>query len=351
MAVTDEVLRIMQATRQGINELTDQQVVALVTAWVDSWDGFSAELQDALDQLAAGAEDGRVTARMVQRADRLQAALVTAQAEAERLQALSEESTTALADQAARMGANAASQAITAQLPPALAADRWVPLNEDALAAVVARTTQQIHASSIPLSAEMVAAMRRELRNGITVGDNPRPVARRIMSRLEGHFNGGLTRATRIARTELLDAFRAADLQAAQANRSLLTGWVWLCTLDGRSCPACIAMHGTEHPVDEFGPNGHQQCRCVRIDKTKTWAELGFTGIEDDPLDLSAERDEWFDGLTDDSQRRILGPGRYDLFKDGRIGWGDLATTRRTPEWRDSIVTAPLKDLQAKTGG
>lgn len=350
MAVTDEVLRIMQATRQGINELTDQQVVALVTAWVDSWDGFSAELQDALDQLAAGAEDGRVPAQAIQRADRLQAAVAKAQAEAERLQTLAAESTTALADQAARMGTDAAAHAITAQLPPGAAASRWVPLNEEALTAVVARTTQQIHASSIPLSAEMVAAMRRELRNGITVGDNPRPVARRIMSRLEGHFNGGLTRATRIARTELLDAFRAADLQAAQANRSLLTGWVWLCTLDGRSCPACIAMHGTEHPVDEFGPNGHQQCRCARIDKTKTWTELGFTGIEDDDQDLTAERDEWFDGLTEDTQRRILGPGRYDLFTSGQVGWDDLATVKHTPAWRDSIVTTPVKDLRTKTG-
>ena len=340
----------MQATRQGINELTDQQVVALVTAWVDSWDGFSAELQDALDQLAAGAEDGRVPAQAIQRADRLQAAVAKAQAEAERLQTLAAESTTALADQAARMGADAAAQAITAQLPPGAAASRWVPLNEEALTAVVARTTQQIHASSIPLSAEMVAAMRRELRNGITVGDNPRPVARRIMSRLEGHFNGGLTRATRIARTELLDAFRAADLQAAQANRHLISARVWVATLDSRTCGSCLAQHGTEWPVDTFGPEDHPQGRCTFIDRTKTWAELGFTGIEDDTMDLAGERDDWFDNLTEDSQNSVLGKAKADLLRNGDITWADLSTRRENPDWRPAHVETPLKDLRAKTG-
>lgn len=187
--------------------------------------------------------------------------------------------------------------------------------------------------------------MRAELIRGITVGDNPNTVARRVMTRTEGAFNGGLARAARIARTEMLDAHRTADLATAQANRSMIAAKVWICTFDARTCGSCLGQHGTEWPVDEFGPADHQQGRCVFVDRTKTWAELGFTGIEDDEPDRGAQRDDWFDNLTPRSQDAVLGKAKADLLRNGDITWADLSKRIDNDAWRPSYVETPLKGL------
>lgn len=346
MAVTDEVLQLLAASRGSINELTDQQVISLTRAWVGSWDSIAAELEGALDDLMAAADDGRVTAAQVHRAERLQGALALAQSEAERLQQYTADNITADVPTAVQYGTEAARNLTMAQLPPdAPRLPAWVAMNETAVQAIVARTTQQIHASSIPLSVEMIAAMRAELANGISTGDNPRTTGRKIMARLEGHFNGGLSRATRIARTELLDALRTAELETEKQNRGLITGWTWYATLDARACTSCLAMHGTFHDLDEFGPADHQNGRCARLPKTKSWAELGFTGIEDEDPDYQGERDAWFDNLTDNTQRAVMGPARLELFKSGQIGWDDMTTRKDNPNWRPAHYETPVKDL------
>ncbi len=349
MAVTDEVLQLLAASRGAINELADQQVISLARAWVDSWDSIADELDTALTVAMAAADDGRLTAAQVNRAERLQAALALADTEAERLRQYAADNITADVPTAVQYGADAARNLTAAQLPPdAPRLPAWVAMNETTVQAIIARTTQQIHASSIPLSVAMVAGMRAELANGISVGDNPRTTGRKIMTRLEGAFNGGLARATRIARTEMLDAQRTAQLQTEQLNGDLITGWIWHATFDARTCTSCLSMHGTVHDINEFGPADHQNGRCARLPKTKTWAELGFTGIEDEDPDYQGERDAWFENLTDDTQRAVMGPARLELFKSGAIGWDDLTTRKDNPNWRSAHYATPVKDLTGR---
>jgi SPP1 gp7 family putative phage head morphogenesis protein len=348
MAVTDEVLQILAASRGAINELTDQQVVSLATAWVTRWDQLLPELEAAVTDLLASAEDGTVTYRQAQNAERLQRFLVLAEEQARALQAEAEAGMIEDIRPAVEFGSEAAENLVRGQLPTTgTATVPWVRMNDTAVQALIARTTQQIHASSLPLADDMVAAMKRELVKSIAVGDNPRTTGRRIMQRTEGHFNGGLARATRIARTELLDAYRTASLETEKQNRDIITGWVWYATLDARVCTSCLAMHGTFHDVDEFGPADHQNGRCARLPKTKSWADLGFTGIEDDEPDYQAQRDAWFENLTDDTQRAVMGKARLELFKSGAIGWDDMTTRKENPNWRPAYYETPVKDLTA----
>ena len=152
------------------------------------------------------------------------------------------------------MAEHASRSAALAQLQHLPTLPSWVTLDPTAADAIVARTTQTIHALTLPLSDTMVAVMRAQLRNGIVVGANPRQTARRIMTQLEGAFMGGAVRAERIARTEQLDAHRVAQHAAEQSNRGILKGWVWYTTFDTRTCVSCLVKHGTEYPVDEYGP-------------------------------------------------------------------------------------------------
>ena len=182
--------------------------------------------------------------------------------------------------------------------------------------------------------------MRRELVRSVAVGDNPREAARRMLQAVQDGFNGGLTRALVISRTEMLDAHRRAAQAFRTANRDVIDGWRWMCDLSTRSCPACVGMHGTIHPADEPGPAGHQQCRCVAVPVAKSWRDLGFDVEE--PPDRFPDADRWFDGLPEADRRELLGPSRYEAWQAGDYPRDRWATVRSTDGWRDSYVPSPV---------
>ncbi|MCW2132894.1 phage head morphogenesis protein [Arthrobacter sp. VKM Ac-2550] len=346
MAVTEKTLALIDARRIELGRVIDGQTLALITAWIDAWDTLAPEFSDALTDLLADAKDGTVTGHQVSRNQRLRAALALA---VDRLDELADmTSVTVQADVQRTMLDAAASQiqVIQSQLPAAhqvATLPTFSRVSDATMDAMVLRTTERIHSLTRPLSDDSIMVMRRNLVRGIAVGDNPRTTARRIMRQTENDFNGGLQRAMTIARTETLDAHRAATKAADEANKDVTAGWLWGATLSARTCPACLAMHGQEFPVEQAGPEGHQNCRCDRIPKTKTWRELGFDIDEPEPIIRDSR--EWFDGLTPDSQLTIMGPERLRMLNDGSITWDDLAKTRHTEGWRDSIVPVSVQDL------
>ncbi|WP_431935813.1 Hint domain-containing protein [Micromonospora sp. RP3T] len=111
------------------------------------------------------------------------------------------------------------------------------------------------------------------------------------------------------------------------------------------NCPGCWAMHGTHHPLTQAGPWDHQQGRCARMGKLKSWAELGIPGVE--APDLTPDAEATFAALPHADQLAVMGPGRLALLTSGQIGWADLPTRRDSQAWRPSYVPRPVRELQA----
>lgn len=247
-------------------------------------------------------------------------------------------------DALTRAAVETQARVVGAQYPPGarVAFDR---VDADALGWIVARTVGQVESLTRPLPGWVQDIMKRTLFQGVAVGLNPRRAAALMIAQAKAGFVGGLRRATVIARTEMLDAHRAAA--AAQQDRmtNVLAGWQWIASLDTRTCGACLVMHGSIHPLSEPGPIDHQQGRCARMPVVKPWRELGFDAPE--PESLVPDGRGWFDGLPQAERVRILGAEQVGLLDAGRIGWSDLATRRSNPGWRDSIVPTSLKDLRA----
>lgn len=346
MTITPETLALAADTRNQVRSLSDQQVRELVAAWVNTWQGLEPEYVASIGDVLADASNGYVSAAKVRANSRLRQALDITLTE---LQGLAEQAnltiSAALPD-AVSLGGAGTTAVITSQLPAVGASlvTAWDRVDPNTLAAIVRRSTEQIHSSTRPLAADAVRSMKANLIRGVAVGANPNVTARRMVKQAESGFNGGLERALVIARTETLDAHRAGSLAAAKQNTDLLTGWVWSASLDARTCPSCLANHGSEHAVDEPGPIDHHQGRCARIDKTKSWRDLGFDIAE--PADTFPDAREWFDNLAPDTQRTIMGPERLQLLQSGQIGWDDLTTRRSTDGWRDSMHITPVKDLR-----
>lgn len=341
MAVNDDALRLQADLERRLDAILDAQTRDLVKAWAIAWDEISGDLVDAIETLLdAYNTDELITAAAAARSEKLAAVLVFI---GEQLTALAAQAGVRITrDVSAVIQAAGASQAdiIRAMLPADAAGmvpDRWSAAVAP-VEAMVRRVTEQITALHYPLAPDAYDVVRRELIRSIAVGENPRVTARRMVGRAGQGFNGGLTRALVISRTELVDAHREAAEYAQNLHADVLTGWIWLATLTSRTCRSCLAMHGEEFPLTQLGPDDHQQGRCVRMPKTRTWADLGFD-VEEPPSTVP-DAEAFFDGLTPREQQRILGRDGYQAWLDGdfpREAWSEL---RRTPGWRRSYVPA-----------
>lgn len=332
MALDKRTLRRLRRQRQRLDRVLDAQDAALVDAWVRAWEELAAHVgrAAAASVSATGGAERVLRARRAMRIITAKLEQLTARLNVtvgRRVRRILE---SALADQ---------DELISSQLPTGLHA-QFGRVDARAIDAMVQRTTGQIEARSRALSASMVEQMRGELVRSVAVGINPRVAARQIVNRCQGVFDGGLARATVIARTETLDAYRASAQQAHKAAADVLQGWMWISALGPRTCPSCWAQHGSVHDLDEPGPQDHHQGRCTRAPVTKSWQDLGFKGIYE-PASAVPDGQIEFGRLSEAQQREILGPKRFEAWQQGRYPMTDWSKRVSNGDWRDSHVTSP----------
>ncbi len=347
MAVTRRTLRLVARLRRVVGTLADDTVRDLTHSWVSAWSRLIGGWRIAASDLAALAQrlERYPGPWDVARLGSVQSSL---QATAAELDALALGAATSIGDAAAaaiRATAEQEPGVIGSQLPRAYPVRH--PM-EYALAAIITRTRQAITAQTRPLSADAQDALRRGLVTGVALGQHPSKIASAVVARVDGAFNGGLTRASVVARTEVLDAHRAASRQVHTENADVLEGWRWLATVTGRSahrtCTSCWALHGRLFSADTAGPLDHQQGRCARVPVTRSWADLGIDG--DEPADNFPDARAIFADLPRDQQVAVMGPARHALWASGAVDFDDLAELVDNPGWRPSYRPRSVASLQ-----
>jgi len=348
VAINDDTLRLARKMRVDIAKDVNATVRKQVQAWVRAWDELHDEWSTALMDLATTRDDGQWPSPWeIARADRAQQALAHA---TDKIIDLSEYLGVTVRDalgnvldttQVAEL-AMLQSELPTVDAYRAQVGARWNRLNPDQVDAIVRRTGDTITAATPRLTAAAQDTMRRTLIRGVAVGDNPRKAAADMVRRVEGAFNGGLTRALVIARTEMIDAHRVAAWTARQMNPDMYSGWVWTCALDTRCCPSCWAKHGQVHDISDVGPADHQQGRCTAVPVARPWSELGFDMPE--PVSVLPDAQERFWALPQADQVKIMGPARLTALQAG-VPWEALTARRLTPGWRPSWTPRPVADL------
>lgn len=338
MAYTAQTNRLVDRLRAEVNAVADQQVRDLTEAWVAAWNEVQPDLKATLLDMLTLSD--RVTRAQLMRSQRLLQVLTIIK---DHLDTLAENGQARIIGDLQKvidLAGGAQKSVIDSQLPPEgkhlIDLADWTRVDKASIEAIVTRSTEQITSTFKPLSAAADKAVRRELVRGYAAGTSPRATAARIVARAEGGFNGGLTRALAVARTETLDASRQGAVLGRIQNADVLAGWAWHCDLGPRSCLACIAMDGTVFPVDYPGPDDHVNGACTATPITRSWSDLGFENMDEpDPVRQSGA--EWFDGLDEDTQRQILGPSRFAAYQAGDYPVSQWVTVRENPGWRDSI--------------
>ncbi len=152
---------------------------------------------------------------------------------------------------------------------------------------------------------------------GIGAGKAPRAIVREILRDVgiddpESPMRG---RLLTLARTETMRAFRgaSADTMGQLQERGVVTGYVWLAKLDGRTCPACVARHGQISPTpwDQFHPS------CFPAGT-----------VVNGPLARAASK-RWYEGelveiVTASGQRLSVTPNHPILTSGGWVAAGEL---------------------------
>lgn len=182
------------------------------------------------------------------------------------------------------------------------------------------------------LNKELADRIIQTIAESIGLGQNPRVLGRELMSKFKNEMGWTLTTAMRNARTVQIWSYREAARANYIANNDVVEGWIWCATLDDRTCEACWAMHGTEHGLDET-LDGHYGDRCLAVPKV-----IGGKN----PLEAGEVE---FRKLSEDRQRAILGPGKYDAWSSGKVEFGAFAKNVPDPVYGSMTVAAALKDL------
>ncbi len=182
-------------------------------------------------------------------------------------------------------------------------------------------------------------AMQMALVQGISLGEGPRTVARRVRKAADI----GRQRAETIARTEMIRSAREAQRQLYTENGSV-TGYRRQATQDARVCLACLALSGTLQATDTIMPS-HPNCRCVMIPETLSWAEITGDSSIPDTRPKVATGEEILKGLTPLEAQQILGTARYNLYSEG-LPLSDMATVVQNADWGPTTRVLPLRDLE-----
>ena len=132
-------------------------------------------------------------------------------------------------------------------------------------------TLQQLYTRNYDLLEDITDDVADEVRETMTEsfseGVNPRVMGRRIRDRVD---SVGITRATTLARTEVLNTHNEAYLNRAETvlgpDAEVQVEAEILSAGDRRVCPECEPMDGVRMTIEEAresGPPFHPQCRCT----------------------------------------------------------------------------------------
>ena len=203
------------------------------------------------------------------------------------------------------------------------------------------------------LQDKFVTQMRISLRNGESI---ERMAARIAGGTIRGERVPGIMDITRRqARTLTRTATNAVQNRSrliALQNSDMVKAVQQVSTLDNRTSDICVAFSGqtwdaeTLEPIGDStlpfngGPPRHFNCRSTLNPVLKSFDKLGFNVGELPPatrasMDGQVAEDITFDrflrGKTKTFQNKLLGPGRAQLWRDGKITLTQLVDMRGNP--------------------
>lgn len=200
-----------------------------------------------------------------------------------------------------------------------------------------------------------------EMRRGIALGETNSELIDRIRGTNEARGLMDVSRdsAERLVRASVQTVANAAREQTYAENTDLISALQWHATLDTRTSIWCITRDGHQYeptgshaPMDDGplwleGPGAlHWGCRSTSIPVLKSWRDLGIDEDEvprttrasmDGQVANKLSFEEWLKKQSQQRQDTVLGVGKADLWRDGKITFRDLLDQNGRPLTTDQL--------------
>lgn len=175
---------------------------------------------------------------------------------------------------------------------------------------------------------------REEIDKALFIGIGTGQGASWIAKQLTEAGQVPLQRATVIARTEVNRAYRASNLETLRSSRAVI-GYRRMCYAP-TACFACLMLDGEYYDkMEDFSDHPNGKCSAVPVTK------------HFDPInDKNWERgQDWFARQDEATQRKLMGAGRFDLWKNQGVNPRDMVYIKPNDIWGGSPAIRTLKAL------
>jgi hypothetical protein len=194
-----------------------------------------------------------------------------------------------------------------------------------------------------------------QLRLGIAAGETNAQIQRRVMPLLEVSKRNAAT----LVHDSVMTVANNARMAFFKENEEIYKGYRQISTLDTKTSEICIAYSGAEWdlnleplkgaPAYNGGCPRHPNCRSVIIAITKTFRELGLNideipkttrASDEGQISASTTFDQFLNRKTIEQQNEMLGKGKAQLWRNGKITLRDLLDQSGRP-----LTLEELKNL------
>lgn len=198
-----------------------------------------------------------------------------------------------------------------------------------------------------------------QVRQGLANAETNQQIISRIVGKsgVPGVMDTARRNAASLVQTSVQAVANDSRRKTFEANKDLIKGIKQVSTLDSHTSITCIAYSGKAwdmkyKPIDgntlEYagGTPRHFNCRSVEVPITKTFRDLGIDIDEpeettrastDGPVDAKMEFDDFLKRKGIKWQNDVLGEGRAELWRSGKITLRDLVTSQGRPLTLDQL--------------
>jgi SPP1 gp7 family putative phage head morphogenesis protein len=203
------------------------------------------------------------------------------------------------------------------------------------------------------MSGDAQFRFKAAIRQGVIQGESNSTIVARLRRERGALGEVAVSRrnAEALVRTSIQTVASTARMDVLKLNPDVVAGVMQISTLDNRTTDICIAydggtwdlegkaIRGTTLPFNG-GPPRHWNCRSTLVPVTKTYKELGLDvpdrgdsnrASSDGPIAATTKFADWLAGKSATFQDDLLGRGRAELWRKGKISLQQLLDFKGRP--------------------
>lgn len=189
------------------------------------------------------------------------------------------------------------------------------------------------------------------IRQGMMQAETNQQIIARIVGKrgFPGIMEISRTNAAAVVQTSVQTVANDARQATFEANKDIIAGYSWVTALDSHVCPLCAARADLTWNVDHEAvghsipwqvPPIHFNDRCVLVPKLKVDLPAGQRASETGQVKGGTTFADYLARRGEEFQDKVLGKGRAELWRDGKMTLQDLINGAGNP--------LTLADLKAK---